>query len=226
MRIGVIIPDRGDRPLLMENCLKMFSKNQITCFKLKHEVLWFSANANEIPASDEVDIVPRIRLGYQELTDNWKVDIIAIIENDDFYSTEYLAYMVDQWEKHGRPDLFGTSYTIYYHMKFKAYYKFHHSQRASLMNTLIKPGLDFQWPVDREPFLDIHLWNNIINRVIFTPDKHYSIGMKHGIGKCGGGMHEDDHMNRLRYPNHDHNGEFLKDHLDPESFNFYFNYFK
>lgn len=191
---------------------------------IDHSVFVAVIDEGKLTPGEGFDIVPRIRLGFEELK-KYNVDVIAIMENDDWYSQQYLNYIVSQWEKHNRPDLFGTSYTIYYHLKFKAWYRFEHSQRASLMNTLIKPDAKFEWPVDNEPFLDIHLWANIRNRMIFVPDKHYSMGIKHGVGLCGGGMHEDDKMNRLRFPYPDPDGSFLKEHLDHTSFNFYFNYF-
>jgi hypothetical protein len=101
-----------------------------------------------------------------------------------------------------------------------------HHNRSSAMNTFIKPDMDFEWPVDLEPYLDLHLWKTIPNRMIWMPDKWYSVGIKHGEGKtiAGGGhrIHDDDYV-KLRYIHLD-NG-FLKETLDPVSFEFYNNYF-
>lgn len=226
MRIGVIIPDRGDRPEFLENCKRMI-RAQTT-----HPAFTY---IDSLPVkSDDFDIVPRIKRLYEKV--NFiahidKVDVIAIWENDDWYAPDYLEIMAAAWDKHGRPDLFGTCYTVYYHIKLKRYFTMEHHQRASLMNTMIRPGLTFPWCVDNEPYLDLHLWHGsgmgpapILNRKIFKPEKHISIGIKHGIGKCGGGSHNLDERIEGRYYNLD-NG-FLKATLDPESFEFYNNYFK
>jgi glycosyltransferase involved in cell wall biosynthesis len=214
MRVAVIIPDRGDRPLFMENCLRM----------VRAQTLGASIIVVDSPPKDDsCDIVPRIRTAYN-FFDSYDTDVIAIMENDDWYAPDYLEKMVEAWQRFEKPDLFGTCYTIYYHMQLRGYFTMEHHQRASLMNTLIKPGLNFEWPVDIEPYLDLHLWKTIPNRIVFRPEKHISIGMKHGVGKCGGESHVIDQRMIKRFSNPD-NG-FLKETLDPESFEFYNNYFK
>ncbi len=216
MRIGVLIPDRRDRPRFLENCYRM-----IEAQTLEPSVV---VCVDYAPKDSNVDITPRVKHGYDLLTAAG-VDVIAIIENDDWYSPDYLKTMVENWERWKRPDLFGTCYTIYYHIALKAYYTMEHHQRASLMNTMIKPGLTFPWCVDIEPYLDLHLWQTIKNRIVFRPEKHIAIGIKHGVGLCGGGSHVLDEKGRIakRYVNPD-NG-LLKSTLDEESFKFYDNYF-
>ncbi len=216
MKVGIIVPDRGDRPLFLENCKRMICSQTIRPSVIKYE---------DSPAKDDdCDIVPRVISAYNYLSSRHNVDIIAIMENDDWYSPTYLETMVEAWKNAHKPDLFGTGSTIYYHIKLKAYYTLHHPERASLMNTLIKPGLDIKWPVDIEPYLDLCLWRTVKDRVVFMPDKVISIGIKHGVGKCGGESHIVDNRTIRRFVNPD-NG-FLKETLDPESFEFYDNYFK
>lgn len=168
------------------------------------------------------DITLRYRTGYEKLRGKG-YDLIAFIENDDWYSPQYLEYMLIQWEMHNCPPLFGTQYTIYYHLQLRAWFKMNHSERASAMNTFIKPDLDFTWCVDYEPYIDIHLWMHTkIPGVIIKPDRHYSMGMKHGTGLCGG----RNHTNFLhRFKNPDKNFAFLQQHLDKPSFEFFSNYF-
>lgn len=222
MRIGIIVPDRGDRPLFLENCRRIISEQKLLFPDMLHyEII----DQKEVEPSDSVDIVQRVRIGYDKFT-RVGADIIFIMENDDWYSTDYLQTMIDAWESFGSPDLFGTCYTVYYHMQLKAYNTMEHHQRSSLMNTMIRPGLDIKWPVDIEPYLDLHLWQmpSIKTRVVFKPEKHISIGMKHNIGKCGGALHAVDKKSERWYENPD-NG-FLKATLDADSFEFYNNYFK
>lgn len=209
----------------MENCMRMMSKQTLQPYHI--EIVNYPAKDNN------VDITPRYRRGYDNLRGKG-FDLIAFIENDDWYSPDYLRMMVDAWKRFERPALFGTCYTIYYHIALKKYFTMEHSTRASAMNTLIKPDMSFPWPVDLEPFLDMHLWekrpNPIKTRIVFRPKKIISIGIKHGVGKTvAGGQHVIDEKVKRRYINPDVNNDypngFLKTVMDPESFEFYSNYF-
>ena len=166
-----------------------------------------------------IDITWRYRTGYEKLK---HFDVILFMENDDWYHPQYIEMMINKWHEQGQPDLLGTSYTIYYHIGVLAHFTMQHRERASQMNTLIRGGLDLKWCSDSEPYTDMWLWMrtdiNKIRRVIFTPDKTYSIGIKHGVGLCGG----SNHFNRMhRYTNQDENMKFLKSLMDIDSLNFY-----
>jgi hypothetical protein len=228
MNLGIIIPDRGDRPKFLENCLRMMDAQTL---KPKYiRVIDFPA------IDDHVDITPRYKTGYFWMS-AMDIDLVAFIENDDWYSPDYLETMVEAWKRFEKPALFGTCFTIYYHLELKAYFTMEHTQRASAMNTFIKPGINIKWPVDMEPFLDMHLWSGnagitgINSRIVFRPEKIISVGMKHGQGKTiGGGMHVVDDRVKKKYATKDVNSDypegFLKTVLDPESFNFYNTYFQ
>jgi glycosyltransferase involved in cell wall biosynthesis len=211
MNVGIIIPDRRDRPQFLENCLRMMDRQT-----LKPDRICVMEYA---PESDKCDITQRYRRGYHHLCGK-DLDIIAFIENDDYYSPEYLEYMVNKWQEYGKPDIFGTNYTIYYHLKLGAHFTMYHQDRASAMNTLIKPDLDINWPVDHEPFTDMHLWANI-KGITFMPEKVIAIGMKHGIGLCGGKSHVDK---LYRYTNNDDG--FLQRTVDEDSYKFYSQFYE
>jgi glycosyltransferase involved in cell wall biosynthesis len=206
MKVGVIIPDRGDRPEFIKHCFWQLERQTVQPDIVEH--------VNYAPLSDAVDITQRYRRGY-DLLRNKGLDVIAFIENDEYYHPTYLETMLTEWGKRGRPDIFGTNYTIYYHLRLAGYFTMYHQDRASAMNTFIKPDLEISWPVDHEPFTDMHLWRQIHGCVI-DPGKIISIGMKHGIGKCGGRSHVDK---LHRYQNL--NDGFLEKTIDPESYKFY-----
>lgn len=210
MRIGIIIPDRGDRPRLMDNCIRMMAKQTL----IPDVVL----RIDFPPHNSECDITKRYRIGYEALSKQ-NLDLIALIENDDAYSPDYLETMVKAWEENGKPDIFGTNYTIYYHLKLRKYFTFDHFDRASAMNTFLKPALNIAWPVDHDPYTDLHLWRQL-KGIAIKPSKIISIGIKHGEGKTGGQFHTDE-LDRFTEPD---NG-LLKNNLDSESFEFYDNYF-
>lgn len=235
MRIGVIIPTRGDRPKFLENCLR-----QLTHQSVQPEVIDVVNDVLPIKKDREGNVLPditwRYRIGYDRLR-NKGLDLIALIEDDDWYHKTYLEHMANKWLENNKPNLLGTDFTVYYNIKLFAHFIMIHSERASAMNTFIVPDMNFSWCPDNEPYADMHLWgskNNITNKVVLQsctpfainpatyPKNILSIGMKHGVGLCGGRSHVD----RLhRYINKDIDKSFLKQHLDAESFKFYSNYF-
>ena len=166
--------------------------------------------------NNECDITVRYKKGYDYFC-NKGLDCILLIENDDWYSSYYLNTMLVEWRKHGKPDIFGTGYTYYYHLGTLKIKKLDHPRRASAMNTLLKPDLDIRWPEDNDPYTDLHLWKQL-NGVTFQPKQIISIGMKHNVGKTGGQYHSTQ---LDRYPENDSEMLFLKDNLDNESLNFY-----
>jgi hypothetical protein len=87
--------------------------------------------------------------------------------------------------------------------------KLEHPSRASMMNTLIKPNLHFSWCDDAYPYTDMHLWKSkeIVNKKVFLPSQPICVGMKHGVGLCGGILHTNKFE---RYTHDDSNFEFLK----------------
>ncbi len=212
MVIGIIVPDRGDRPEFTENCFRMLKRQT-----LKYDVLF---HADHEPLTEFFDITQRYRIGYEAL--RGKCDVILFIENDDYYAPDYIEYMVNQWEKHGRPDIIGTDRTIYYHIKERGHFTMHHKERSSAMSTLIRSDLNFKWCSDNQQYTDIHLYNTLTNKVIFTPEKVICMGIKHGVGKCGGFCHND---NFQRYKDKDPDFTFLKSVMDFDSLHFYSSYF-
>jgi hypothetical protein len=210
MKIAVLIPDRGDRPNFLRNCERMI-ENQT----LKPTYMFV---VDYPPKNDDCDITQRYRVGYESIN-KYDVDCILLMENDDYYSQSYIETMVNNWIKNGKPDIFGTDYTIYYHINERAHFTMNHSRRSSAMSTLIKPNLNIQWPKDNDPYTDIALWKQL-KGITFRPDEIICIGIKHGVGKCGGKNHT---CNMHRYINKDSNFEFLKQNMDSESFNFYTN---
>jgi hypothetical protein len=88
MRIGVIIPDRGDRPEFLANCLRMLKRQTVKPVGI--------ALINFPPTSNEKDITTRYRVGYSKWSAS-SCDVIALIENDDYYAPTYLEKMYKAW---------------------------------------------------------------------------------------------------------------------------------
>ncbi len=103
MKVGIIIPDRGDRPKLLANSLRMLEAQNLQPY--------YTVLINDEPKSDKPDITWRYRKGYDILRKKG-LDIIVFWENDDWYSPDYLRYMTDKWLEHGKPGLLCTNHTI------------------------------------------------------------------------------------------------------------------
>ncbi len=226
MKIACIIPDRNDRPLFLEHCRKMLANQTVQV-----DLIWV---VNAPATSEKPDITKRYRLGYELISDDGQFDVIFLIENDDYYAPDYIEKMLTAWKEAGKPELFGTAYTYYYHVGLGSYFLMKHPERASAMNTMIVPGLKITWPNDNEVYTDLHLWlhQHVVDcrKKTWSPSNIISIGIKHGVGLCGG-RHHFDRLGRYKMKgglgNEDANGiddinmEFLRANVDKDSFEFY-----
>ena len=230
IKIGVIIPDRNDRPLFLANCLRMIESQTV-----KPDIIELvnDPTPDHIP-SDKPDITWRYRTGYERLRDKG-LDCILFMENDDWYAQDFIENMTRNWHIYGRPNIFGTNYTIYYHIMLRKYDKLDHFRRSSAMSTLIKPDLTINWGDDVNPYTDSWLWSRCkLGGITFTPSKHICIGIKHGVGMAGGRYHTDEFTisgikksgDFARFKTDDQHFEFLCSQMDSESYKFYTNYFK
>jgi glycosyltransferase involved in cell wall biosynthesis len=217
IRLAVIVPDRGDRPELFNNCKWMIESQTLQPIRVTYV---------DFPPTDEkCDITKRYRKGYDVLRGQ-NYDLIAFMENDDYYSPDYLEVMVREWEKAGRPDLFGTNRSIYYHIVERRYVTLYHSERAPMFNTFIRPDLNFIWPQDFDPYTDVWLWMTsslqnkdfIKSKSLWEPNQMISMGIKHGVGLTGGEYHK---TKMHRYNQEDPHMSFFRSVLHPDSFEFY-----
>lgn len=219
MRIAILIPDRGDRQLFTLNCKRMIKAQTI-----QPEIVVF---VDFVPKNNAIDITQRYRIGYNVLR-NKGMDVIFLMENDDYYAPNYIETMLKNWENSGKPALFGTTKTIYYHIKLRKHYTMHHVTRSSAMSTMIKPDLKFPWCADYNPYTDCHLYE-VLPYKLFTPnpDKPICIGIKHDVGLCGGHGHSTklDAYDNLSTSASDPEMLWLRGNMDLDSFEFYANYF-
>lgn len=178
MNFAAIIPDRGDRPEFLQNCVK-----QIECFTLQPTEVFCIGHP---PRSEEMDLVERVREGIH-MAKQVGIDWVFIIENDDYYPPDYFERFAPYLEKY---EFLGDDHTTYYHLKNKTYRTWHHPYRSSLFTTGFRISAlnNFDWPPDNERFLDIKLWHYAKYKKKKFVDTG-AIGMKHGLGKTGGKGH-------------------------------------
>lgn len=202
--IAVVIPDRGDRPEFMDHCRYLLSLQTMQPAII--EIVDYP------PLNGVKDITPRYRQGLKNAFAKGAL-VTFLWENDDWYSPTYIEQMIKGWIKAGSPSLFGIGYTTYYHLKQKKYRTLKHPKRASAMNTMISALHPLTFPPDDDPFFDLHLWKT--GGITFSPKEIISIGIKHGVGLCGGKAHNMD----FKYKT-EGNG-FLEKVVDQRSFAFY-----
>lgn len=176
--LGVIIPDRGDRPVLMDFCMEQIERQTLQPDKISH--------IGYTPVDEKFDLTARIKKGMET-----EVDKVVIWENDDCYHPMYLEY-VSGWLD--RYDFVGCEVTLYYHIKNKTYMHQKHPGRSSLFCTAFRKDAmkDFRWPSDQYLWLDIKIWEYArdTGKNIFLSQLPINIGLKHGEGLCGGKAHK------------------------------------
>jgi len=193
-----IIPDRGDRPEFTEHCLYQLSK-----------IDWItSLHINYSPDTQGFDLVERIKWGVQSAKlQGFKKAFI--VENDDWYSPDYFQPFDE--------DFVGYQDTIYYHIKSKTWEQTFHVNHSSLFTTAFKLSAldDFRWPRPDTVFLDIELWKHAKKKGWKLKKGNPCIGIKHGIGLCGGMGH------RQTFPYKDYEMKWLADKVDEKSLGLY-----
>lgn len=181
MKFAILMPHRGDRPKFLEQFHRIVQRQTV-----QPEIVEI---VDYEPLSNACDITQRYKVGYDNLR-NKGLDAIIIFENDDYYSNNYCEVMLNAWNAKGRPNLFGIDHTIYYHLAIHKSFTFKHDKRASMMSTLIKPDMDFNWPQDDYAYTDSFLWKEL-KGTTFNPRQTICVGLKHGIGLSGGRWHSE-----------------------------------
>lgn len=213
MKVAVLIPTRNDRPKFIEQCHFLLEKQTF-----KPDIIEF---VDFEPLDDKIDITMRYRLGCEKLFLNNNCDLVCFWEDDDWYSPKYLKTLVDYWSVK-KPNLIGFGKTIYYHLFSKKYTILNHPKKASACcSAVTKKILDIDFPSDDYPYLDMEIWKQIPNREVINLNEFLHLGLKHNIGKVGGGGHPH---NWPKYENNDVDLKFLKSIVDDVSYNFYTNF--
>lgn len=135
------------------------------------------------PTDGAPDLGKRFKEGISQFDDN---DIVAIIEDDDYYPPGYLEFVAKVF----RGDILGTPYTTYYHLPTRKYKTFHHPNRSSFFCTTLRAGaakkaVNTLRIGDKAIHIDVALWRVMSNQVLIDIPCR-PIGMKHGVGLCGG----------------------------------------
>jgi hypothetical protein len=211
MKFCTITPTRSDRPELLNHCIW-----QINRFRIKPDAVYL---IDYPPDGPGFDLVTRIQTGVEQAQLDG-MDWAVIIEDDDAYNRNYLDNFLPFMETTGKNqvDFIGQETSIYYNLKNQTFKEWQHPHRSSLFITAFRISAlnNFVWPTDQNPFLDIRLWEYArFRKRQFI--KTGAIGMKHGLGLCGGKGHVQ------KNPNFDTDLKWLRASVDEKSFEFYKN---
>lgn len=180
MKIGVVTPDRNDRPKFLERC-KYYVKRQTVKVDF-HEIV------NYPQKTFPIDITERYMIGLNNLKD--KCDVILFMENDDYYAPHYVERMIQRWKEFGSPELFGIGETYFYHIGSQHYWHREHTERACAYSTMIRA--DAVHKINHSTYdrllFDMGVWRQFQGPTcLVTPP--ITIGIKHGFGVCGAAGH-------------------------------------
>jgi len=204
VKFSVIIPDRGDRKELTEHCFFQMDRQTLKPSRVYH--------INYTPLNGEMDLTQRIIKGIDQ-SERDGLDKCFVIENDDYYPDDYFEKM--QFDC----DMIGSEKTTYYNLKHKRYKYLNHIGRSSLFCTgfRISKIKNMIFPIKG---LDVRMW--LFGQGLKVEFRNTgAIGIKHGIGMCGGIGHIFN-SNWIK----DGSMWYLKSQVREESFEFYKNYHK
>lgn len=214
--IVCLIPTRGDRPVMLNRCMEMLSKQTLQprdIFVIK-----------DPPIDPNVkDITWRYRIGIERIINNHPdVELILFIEDDDWYSSSYIEVFHREWEQAGRPSVFGIQETYYYHIGIKKFHHQRHLQRASAFSTGVTKDIQqMKWSSDDYSFVDLDIWKQFRGKT-FKASPLITLGIKgHKEGSFFGDICHDDLWKGLKHDDKDL--EWIRSVVDEESFDFYFN---
>jgi len=189
IKIGVLIPTRGNRISFLQQAKHLLSKQTLQPD--------FIEVVDDEPLTAAVDITYRYRIGVDRLKAKG-AGVILFWEDDDWYASNYIETMVNEWNKRGNPEIFGIGTTTYYHIGCNKYLTISHEKRSSMFCTMIRSTADITWCKDDYPYADVVVWDQLKGKT-FMPVKPICLGIKHGIGMVGGGGHTEDykHYNKI-----------------------------
>jgi len=121
-------------------------------------------------------------LGIEEV-ENYEVELIFIVEDDDYYSPQYLRKMI---EGAGGYDLIGEQNTVYYNPVMRRYRYNRNDRHASLFQVAFRPTVISLFKTVckvKQRFVDIILFKMASMYMIklYDSNQHFAIGIK-GLG--------------------------------------------
>jgi hypothetical protein len=190
--VWIIIDDAYPRST--DNVWEGF-KDRWTIVKIYPNPIWQGQNTQARNIQAGMDFV---KSNYQ----NNEVDLIFIIEDDDFYRPQYLERMV---ARAGSFKVLGEMNTVYYNVFYRNYFINRNTSHSSLFQiALIPEMIPLFETVYKEKFMDFKFYEQLhaqgfVSRgeVGFFNENNLAIGMKGMPGRMGIGAGHGKLMNML-----------------------------
>ena len=176
--VAAITPTLGKRPEFMELCRHYVARQTVKC---EHIVV--DTPQHIYPT----DLTYRYRIAFERARKKGH-KVAVVFEDDDWYHPQYVERLLAFWEASGKPDVVGIADSHYYHIGGELYWHSKHEGRSSMCAMLINLESNLNLPDDFEIWLDIHMCRNQKGSY-FVPPFPLVVGIKHGIGVCGGVGH-------------------------------------
>jgi len=179
--VHVVTPTRGDRPRVFDAMNALY----IAWQDYPVQEHWRVAYP---PLGEQPDLVPRVRHGMRQALESG-AELVLIMEDDDYYSPSYVRRMVEEWEGAGRPPALVSMDAWRYHLATR---NWGHIREDKRRPALFVSGFSAQppsWPQDDHVFLDDYLARSVPGLHRFMLPDWEAIGIKHGLGLCGGNQH-------------------------------------
>jgi glycosyltransferase involved in cell wall biosynthesis len=114
-------------------------------------------------------------------------DVIFVIEDDDWYSPNYIESMMNKIQNF---DLIGEGLTKYYNIRNKFYYTHNNLDHAGLFQTAFKKEVSKELiklvlSNKNEKYIDILIWKFVHNKKMFVSKSPLSVGIKGLPGRMG-----------------------------------------
>lgn len=206
MSVALLTMDRGDRKPFMDHCIYQTSK--LKPLGLEHIQVTYP------PKNNQFDLTERVKKGW-EIAKEKGFEWVVIIESDDYYPEDHVLRM---WPHFDKADFIGSEFTIYYNLRNRTWERTSHPNHSSLFCTAFRVSAmdNFKWHLAHKVFLDRDIWHHAkkFRRAFIEMN---AIGIKHGIGLCGGKGHVQTNKNK------DYSLQWLKSKVSAESFEFYSN---
>lgn len=197
MKYTIITPTRNERPNLL-NLRHSYVKRMIEYSNSEGHIFVndLVIDTSLLPIKpNTIDLWDRIKIGFLQAL-NTKTEAVIIIEDDDWYAPNHISTILNNLSGN---NITGPNQTIYHNPLENRMMHINHPNRSSLCSTAlsitgIKLALKLNYP---NAFVDLQFWKNITTPNAYQSDQPTVIGIKHGIGKCGGKGHNENFLKQL-----------------------------
>ena len=213
MKIGVLIPTRGDRPAFLEQAKRMLKYQTLRPDKV------YIVDAPGKPGVYDTDVRTKVGIA-TAIRDG--IDRLFTWDDDEYYAPTYLDWLNREWPRSAKA--VGVCNLPYYHLGYRKAIAREFAGHATNSCTAFVPKAFEHFDVRQDGYMfDVPMWQWIQGNVAWAlvrqiPIPYQVIGMKHKVGALTTGAHD---WPASMYPLADPEGHWLKANIHPDMVDFY-----